>query len=216
MYAVFYPPLSGAFNSGAWAEIVCIFFPDCSVIPHRMASQIQDAQLHTEFEAEALPHMNDLFRTALRLLLDQGEANDAVQETYLVAWKTFHKYERGTNCRAWLFQILFNVARHERRKWFRFRTGKEEDFAEMELASPQPVPTALTDGDILAALDKLSIQFREVLMLVDVDQFSYKEAGEILGVPIGTVMSRLSRARTLLRGQLADVARSYGLSTAQV
>jgi RNA polymerase sigma-70 factor (ECF subfamily) len=181
-----------------------------------MASQTQDGQLLAEFEAEALPHSNDLFRTALRLLLDQGEANDAVQETYLVAWKTFHKYERGTNCRAWLFQILFNVVRHERRKWFRFRTGKDEDFAEMELAAPQPVPTALTDGAILAALDKLSIQFREVLMLVDVDEFSYKEAGKILGVPIGTVMSRLSRARTLLRGQLADVARSYGLSTAQV
>ena len=72
-----------------------------------MVSQTQDGQLLAEFEAEALPHMNDLFRTALRLLLDQGEANDAVQETYLVAWKTFHKYERGTNCRAWLFQILF-------------------------------------------------------------------------------------------------------------
>ena len=181
-----------------------------------MASQTQDAQLLAEFEAEALPHVNDLFRTALRLLLDQGEANDAVQETYLVAWKTFHRYERGTNCRAWLFQILFNVARHERRKWFRFRTGKDEDFAEMQVAAPQPVPTALTDGEILAALDKLSIPFREVLMLVDVDEFSYKEAGEILGVPIGTVMSRLSRARTLLRRQLADVARSYGFSAAHV
>ena len=210
------PSVEHSITTGRGPEIVCIFFPDCSVIPHRMVSQTQDRELHAEFEAEALPHMNDLFRTALRLLLDQGEANDAVQETYLVAWKTFHKYERGTNCRAWLFQILFNVARHERRKWFRFRTGKDEDFAEMELAAPQSVPTALTDGDILAALDKLSIQFREVLMLVDVDEFSYKEAGEILGVPIGTVMSRLSRARTLLRGQLADVARSYGLSTAQV
>ncbi len=177
-----------------------------------MVSQTQDGQLLAEFEAEALPHRNGLFRTALRLLPDQGAANDAVQETYLVAWKAFHKYQRGTNCRAWLFQILFNVARHERQKWSRFRTGKEDDFAEMELAAPEPVPTTLTDGDILAALDKLSIEFREVLLLVDVDEFSYKEASRILGVPIGTVMSRLSRARTLLRGQLAGVARSYGLS----
>jgi RNA polymerase sigma-70 factor (ECF subfamily) len=167
-----------------------------------------------DFEAEALPHMNDLFRTAVRLTLDQGKASDAVQDTYLVAWKTFDRYERGTNCRAWLFQILFNVVRHERRKSFRWLMDKNEDLAEVELVAPQPIPTTLTDSDILAALDKLPNQFREVLMLVDVEEFSYKEASEILQVPIGTVMSRLSRSRTLLRGQLTDVARSYGISAA--
>jgi RNA polymerase sigma-70 factor (ECF subfamily) len=159
--------------------------------------------------------MNDLFRTAVRLLLDHGQASDAVQETYLVAWKTFDRYERGTNCRAWLFQILFNVSRHEQRTWWKFRTGKEEDLAAMEAAAPSPVPTTLTDEEILAALDKLPVQFREVLMLVDVEDFSYKEVAAILKVPIGTVMSRLSRARTLLRGQLAGVARSYGLSAVE-
>src|SRR5258708_23865174 len=82
-----------------------------------------------EFELEALPHMNDLFRTAVRLTLDQAKASDAIQETYLVAWKTFDRYERGTNCRAWLFQILFNVVRHERRKSFRWLMGKNEDVA---------------------------------------------------------------------------------------
>ena len=167
-----------------------------------------------QFEAEALPHMNDLFRTAVRLLMDQGKANDAVQETYLIAWKSFQKYERGTNCRAWLFQILFNVVRHERRKWFKWITGKEEDVAEVALAAPVPVPMILTDGDILAALDRLPAQFREVVLLTDVEEFSYRETAEILQVPIGTIMSRLSRGRTLLRGQLSDVARSYGLSAA--
>src|SRR5579884_1421208 len=97
------------------------------------------------FEAEALPHMDDLYRAAARLLLDQAEAGDAVQETYLIAWKSFARYEQGTNCRAWLFQILFNVVRHERRNWFKWLTGKEEDLAEGQLIAPEPVPEVLTD-----------------------------------------------------------------------
>jgi RNA polymerase sigma-70 factor (ECF subfamily) len=173
------------------------------------------AQRTSEFELEALPHMNDLFRTAVRLLQDKAKASDAVQDAYLVAWRTFDRYERGTNCRAWLFQILFNVVRHERRTWFKWITGAQEDFAELDIAAAQSVPTNLTDGSILAALDKLPLNFREVLLLVDVEEFSYKETSEMLKVPVGTVMSRLSRARTMLRGELAGVARSYGLSAAQ-
>jgi RNA polymerase sigma-70 factor (ECF subfamily) len=166
------------------------------------------------FETEALPHMNDLFRAAARLLQDQNKASDAVQETFLIAWKSFDKYQRGSNCRAWLFQILFNVVRHERRNWFKWMTGREEDIADAQLTSPAPVPDCLTDGDILAALDALPAQFREVLLLVDVQEFSYKEASEILRVPIGTIMSRLSRARGILKVRLADVARSHGILTA--
>jgi RNA polymerase sigma-70 factor, ECF subfamily len=165
-----------------------------------------------DFEAEALPHLNDIYRAALRLMLDQAKANDAVQETFLLAWKTFDRYQPGTNCRAWLFGILFNVVRHERRMRLKWITGATEDFAEMEQVAPQSVSENLTDGEILAALDQLPVQFREVLLLVDVEEFSYKEASEILGVPIGTVMSRVSRARAILRGQLAHVARAYGLS----
>ena len=168
-----------------------------------------------EFEAEALPHLNDLYRAAVRLLLDQSKASDAVQETYLLAWKSFQRYQPGTNCRAWLFQILFNVIRHERRAWFKWITGKEEDLAQREIVAPQPVSQNLTDGDILSALDTLPVPFREALLLIDVEEFSYKEASEILRVPIGTVMSRLSRARGLLRGQLTNVARAYGLTAAR-
>jgi RNA polymerase sigma-70 factor (ECF subfamily) len=174
----------------------------------------ENAQSTDSFETEAMPHMDDLYRAALRLLLDSNKASDAVQETFLIAWKSFDRYETGTNCRAWLFQILFNVVRHERRKWFKWLTGKEEDLAESQIAAPQPIQENLTDKDILSALDNLPLQFREVLLLVDVEEFSYKEASAILQVPIGTVMSRLSRARGLLRGQLAGVARSYGLSAA--
>ncbi len=166
------------------------------------------------FEQEALPYMDDLFRAAVRLLLDQSRASDAVEETFLIAWKSFDRYEHGTNCRAWLFQILFNVVRHERRNWFKWITAKNEDLAEAQITAPTQIPEALSDGDILAALDTLPIQFREAVLLVDVEDFSYKEAAEILKVPIGTVMSRLSRARSVLRKQLAVVARSYGLSAA--
>jgi RNA polymerase sigma-70 factor (ECF subfamily) len=163
------------------------------------------------FDAEALPHMNDLFRTAARLLLDRTKASDAVQETYLIAWRTFDRYQAGTNCRAWLHGILFNVIRQQRRKWFKWMVGVEGDRADLPLRAPEPIASRITDGEILVALDHLSIQFREVLLLVDVDEFSYKEASEILRVPIGTVMSRVSRARAILRSQLAEAARSYGI-----
>ena len=165
------------------------------------------------FESEALPHTNDIYRTAFRLLQDPGKASDAVQETYLLAWKSFHRYEPGTNCRAWLFQILFNVVRHERRSWYKWITGKTEDLAELDQVAPVPVATELTDSAILAALDRLPVAFREAVLLVDVEEFSYKEASEMLKVPIGTVMSRLSRGRGLLRGQLGAVAESYGVSS---
>lgn len=147
----------------------------------------------------------------MRLLLDRTRASDAFQDTYLVAWQTFDRYQRGTNCRAWQFEILFNVIRREKRTRLKWLTGVSEKFAEMRLITPEPVPDNLTDSQILAALDRLPVRFRAVLLLVDVEEFSYQETSEILGVPLGTVMSRLSRARNLLRGQLADVARAYGV-----
>ncbi len=162
------------------------------------------------FEAEAMPHLQDLYRAAARLLQDSVKANDAVQETFLIAWKSFDRYQRGTNCKAWLFQILFNVVRHERRNWFKWLTGREENIADSTLVAAPELPTELKDESILAALDRLPVAFREVLLLVDVEEFSYKEASGMLGVPIGTVMSRLSRGRALLREQLGGIAESYG------
>ena len=167
-----------------------------------------------DFEAEALPYSNDLYRTALRLLRQPAKASDAVQETYLLAWKSFDRYQRGTNCKAWLFRILFNVVRHERRAWFKWITGENEDLSQLDRVAPQPISTSLSDETILTALDGLACQFREVVLLVDVQEFSYKEVSEILHIPMGTVMSRLSRARTLLRIELMSVAASYGISNA--
>ena len=165
-----------------------------------------------QFEAEALPHLNDLFRTAVRILGDRNRAEDVAQEVYLQAWKSFDRFESGTNCRAWLFKILFHCVNHHRRKWFRFPVLKEtEEFLEANLVAPSPIPDQLKDEDILAALDRIPAEFRSVVLLVDVEEFAYKEAAEILSVPIGTVMSRLSRGRKLLREQLTEVARSYGI-----
>lgn len=164
------------------------------------------------FELEAMPHLNDLYRTAYRLTGDSARAEDVVQEAYLQAWKSFDRFESGTNCRAWLFKILFHCVNHHRRKWFRFPLLKEtEEFLESNLRAKEPLPEKLTDGDILAALDRISSDYRAVVLLVDIEEFSYKEVSDIVGIPIGTVMSRLSRARKALRDQLTDVAVSYGI-----
>ncbi len=167
------------------------------------------------FESEAMPHMNDLFRTALRITGERGRAEDVIQEVYLQAWKSFDRFEPGTNCRAWLFKILFHCAHHDRRKWFRFPLLKEtEEFLEANLTASEPIPEHLTDEEILAALDGIPGEFKSVVLLVDVEEFAYKEAAEILNVPIGTVMSRLSRGRKLLRGSLGRVAETYGIGRA--
>jgi len=168
--------------------------------------------LEQRFELEAMPHLNDLFRTASRIVAERGNAEDVLQEVYLQAWKCFDRFEPGTNCRAWLYKILFHCASHHRRKWFRFPLLKEtEEHIEANLAAPAAVSQHLTDGEVLAALDQIPAEFRSVVMLVDVEEFAYKEVAEILGIPIGTVMSRLSRGRGLLRKKLAEVARSYGI-----
>jgi RNA polymerase sigma-70 factor (ECF subfamily) len=166
----------------------------------------------SEFEAQALPHMDDLFRIALRMTGDRTRAEDAVQEAFLQAWKSFDRFERGTNCKAWLFRILFYCVQHQRRKWFRFAVaGDSEEILETRAAAPEPVASNLTDEQIQQALDGLPPEYRAVSLLVDVEEFAYREAAQILGVPIGTVMSRLSRARRMLRDRLADTARSYGI-----
>jgi RNA polymerase sigma-70 factor (ECF subfamily) len=174
--------------------------------------RIQELSAAERFEVEAMPHLSDIFRTAIRVLGERGRAEDVAQEVYLQAWKSFDRFEAGTNCRAWLFKILFHCVNHHRRKWFRFPLLKEtEEFLEANVTYTEPVPEQLTDEEILAALDRVPADFRSVVLLVDVEEFAYKEAAEILNVPIGTVMSRLSRGRKLLREQLADCARGYGL-----
>ncbi|HEY9402675.1 MAG TPA: sigma-70 family RNA polymerase sigma factor [Pyrinomonadaceae bacterium] len=155
-----------------------------------------------EFELAALPHLNKLFKAAVRMTGNQAESEDLVQEVYLQAWKSFYRFEMGTNCHAWLFKILSNKIKHYYRKNYRFKLVNDSEKALACLAYTPPVPQNLCDESLLASLGNLPSVYREAIMLADVEEFSYKEIGVILDVPIGTVMSRLSRGRKLLRSEL--------------
>jgi RNA polymerase sigma-70 factor (ECF subfamily) len=177
--------------------------PVLEVQPQKPAVALQ------EFEGLALPHAKDLLRTAMTLLRNREHAEDAVQETFLQAWKSFHRFELGTNCRAWLFKILFHVVSHQRRKWQRMWLAEDPQIFEDTLAARPDIPDQLTDEDILAAFGRIPQRYAEVVMLADVHEFSYREIQETLGIPIGTVMSRLSRGRDYLRAQLAPLAPAH-------
>lgn len=158
------------------------------------------------FEKEAIPHFDTLMRTALRLSGDRARAEDAVQETYLRAWRSFQTYTPDTNCRAWLFKILLNVLKKTAGKKRRDPLlGAEDIETSSKVVSLFPASgEERGEGqDILAAVNRLPPQFRQVLWLVVVEGFAYKEAAQMLDIPIGTVMSRLYRARRELRRLLA-------------
>src|SRR5438874_3758661 len=164
-----------------------------------------------ELESEALPHLDALYRTAASILRSRTEAEDAVQETYLQALKSFQRFTPGSNCRAWLFRILFHVISHQRRKWLgRFTFSEREELEQTAVYCP-PVSEHLTDDEMIAAFRKLPKQFAEVVMLCDVQEFSYNEVQETLGIPMGTVMSRLSRGRQALRAELAECGARAGI-----
>ncbi|MFY9610879.1 MAG: sigma-70 family RNA polymerase sigma factor [Blastocatellia bacterium] len=168
-----------------------------------------------DFESAAMPHIDALYRTAARVVGDRTEAEDLVQESYLQAWKSFHRFEPGTNCRAWLFKILFHVIQHHRRKWYSSRGNETDELLEQTVAYDPPVSQHLKDEDVLAAFEKIPQHYRDVVLLADVESFSYKEVAEALSVPVGTVMSRLSRGRKLLRSELARFAEGYGINKMQ-
>ena len=166
------------------------------------------------FEAEALPYLDALYRAASHIVGNRTEAEDLVQETYLQAWKSFERFELGTNCRAWLFKILFHVIQQHRRKWFRLNlTDEGDEIFEQTLVYEPPVPQDLSDEDVLASFQNIPQQYREVVLLSDVYDFTYREIQETLGIPPGTVMSRLSRGRQLLRGHLTGLAKASGVRT---
>ena len=168
------------------------------------------------FEAEAMPHLDDLFRTARRLTYSGDDAEDLIQETFMQAWKSFDQYEAGTNCRAWLYKIMFNKLDHYcRRKYTQAKYVQErppDDLVFANAVYAAPIPEHLADDEVIAALTKLSDHYRTIVLLTDIHEFSYKEAAEILNIPIGTVTSRLSRARAQLKKSLSGVARDYGIN----
>ncbi len=138
-----------------------------------------------DFEAATMPHFPGLYRTARLLAQDSAEAEDLVQEVYLQAWKSFHRFETETNCRAWLFKILFHRLHHFRRRWA--KAAKVEAFENPEdqdsIIAETPVPQEIRDEDVLEALGRVPIEFREVVLLADTQEFSYKEIAETMKLP---------------------------------
>jgi RNA polymerase sigma-70 factor (ECF subfamily) len=159
-----------------------------------------------EFEHAALVHLPALLRMALRQCGHRETAEDIVQETYLQAWRSFDRFVPGTNCRAWLYRILFFcLARDRRTRGRQLQTVDLDTASEQALRFDPVTPDVLTVESVRQAFERIADPFRTVMALVDLEQFSYREASDILGVPIGTVMSRLSRGRRLLRHELAQM-----------
>src|ERR1041385_487123 len=164
------------------------------------------------FENEALPHRADLYRMARWLFGDADQAEDLVQETFVAALGSFHRFEKGTNCRAWLIKIMYHTLSKRRRAegHLRIISDTEEQIAETVAFEP-PTPQNITEEEILAALERLPQQFQEVVILSDVEDMTYKEIAEALSIPTGTVMSRLHRGRRLLRAEVAVYANTLGI-----
>jgi RNA polymerase sigma-70 factor (ECF subfamily) len=156
------------------------------------------------FEAEAMPHVDRLFRHAMWLAGNRTEAEDLVQETLVQALQSFHRFAPGTNCRAWLVTILQHVRSNRLRKQGRIviDSSLEERLANVVPFVP-PIPDGITDEDILLAMREIPAHHQEVILLCDVEEMTYKEIAGALEIPIGTVMSRLHRGRELLRTALA-------------
>ena len=176
------------------------------------------------FERDAIIFASPLYSAALRYTKNQQDAEDLVQDTFAKAFNSFHQFEPGTNLKAWLYRILtttfINTYRKDQRRP-QISDGEVEDWQIFEAAShtsdqgksaEDVVLENLPDGDVKAALSAIPEDFRMAVYYADVEGYSYKEIADIVGVPAGTVMSRLHRGRKLLRESLAEYAMSRGIN----
>lgn len=174
-----------------------------------------------DFEREMMPHLGSLYAVALRLTRNERDAEDLVQDTALRAYRFFHRYEAGSNGRAWLFKILHNtfLTRYRRRSRERevLEQLAEEPTTALYEEADDPEQRLLTEflsEDVRRALDRLPEEFRTAVVLCDLEEFSYKEIAEIMECPVGTVMSRLHRGRRMLQEALRGYAQQHGIGNA--
>ncbi|HEY9007588.1 sigma-70 family RNA polymerase sigma factor [Ohtaekwangia sp.] len=184
-----------------------------------------EAEKQAIFHGEFMPHINSMYNFAYRLTLDSDDAKDLLQDTYLKAYRFIESFQKGTNAKAWLFRILKNSFINDYRK--KSKEPSKVDYQEVESyynseevdrqITPDLRVEALKDmiGDEISnALNALDVDFRTVIILCDLEGFKYEEMAKILDIPIGTVRSRLHRARNLLKEKLSEYAKQMGYKTA--
>jgi RNA polymerase sigma-70 factor (ECF subfamily) len=196
--------------------------------PSQSQNKPGDKQVSEDFEAGVIAQLDSLYRTALRLTRNQQEAEDLVQETMLKAFRFSKSYQPGTNLRAWLFRILNTSAINRYRKqathptpatlpdgeeFYLYNRIRDLNGQELTTAAEDEVLSKYLDEDVYKALNDLPINFRMPVILADIEGMSYKEIAEALQIPIGTVMSRISRARRQLQQSLWNYAQERGYVT---
>jgi RNA polymerase sigma-70 factor (ECF subfamily) len=192
------------------------------LIPRQQYSDLEKQKI---FNDEFMPHINSMYNFAYRLTLDQDDSKDLLQDTYLKAFRFIDSFQKGTNAKAWLFRILKNSFINDYRK--KSKEPSKVDYQEVETyynsedvdrqITPDLRVEALRDmiGDEISnALNSLDIDFRTVIILCDLEGFKYDEMAKILDIPIGTVRSRLHRARNLLKEKLSTYAKQMGYNNA--